>query len=205
MVDEKILKEIIEFSKIAGKLKKVERTGWGMRVGIKDAESVADHSFRTALMAMVIADLRNIDAKILDTEKIDTEKIMRMALMHDLGEAIIGDWDALQTKLEGKVEEKQKKEDEALRKILALLPKELEEKYAEIWKELAEGETPESKLFKQVDRLELLLQAVEYEKDGYEKEKFAAFWGAKRGIKDPDLIEIVKLLEEERDKKPIKN
>jgi len=194
-MDEKILKEIIEFSKVAGKLKKVERTGWGMRVGIKNAESVADHTFRTALMAMVIADMRN-----LDIEKINTEKIMRMALMHDLGEAIIGDWDALQTKLEGKVEEKQKKEDEALRKILAVLPKELEEKYAKIWKELTEGETPESKLFKQVDRLELLLQSLEYEKEGYDKEKFAASWDAKRGVKDPDLLEIVKLLEEERNK-----
>lgn len=197
MVDEKILKEIIEFCKIAGKLKKVERTGWGMRVGIKNAESVADHTFRTAFMAMVIADMRNLN---LGIKKINTEKIMRMALMHDLGEAIIGDWDALQTKLDGRIEEKQRKEDEALRKILALLPKELEEKYREIWKELTEGETPESKLFKQVDRLELLMQAVEYEKDGHDKEKFAAFWGAKRGVKDLDLLEIVKLLEKERTK-----
>lgn len=188
MLDEKILKEIIEFSRIAGKLKKVERTGWRMRVGIKDAESVADHTFRTALMAMVIADLKNLN----------TEKMIRMALLHDLGEAIIGDWDALQTKLEGRVEEKQRKENEALRKILSLLPKELEEKYVKIWEELIEGETPESKLFRQVDRLEVLMQAVEYEKEGYDKEKFAAFWGAKRSVKDSDLVKIVELLEEER-------
>jgi putative hydrolase of HD superfamily len=188
MVNEKILKEIIEFSKIAGKLKKVERTGWGMRVGIKNAESVADHTFRTALLSMLIADMKNIDV----------EKMMRMALIHDLGEAIIGDWDALQTKLGGKIEEKQRKENEALKKILALLPKELEEKYTEIWKELAESETPESKMFRQVDRLEVLMQAMEYEKEGYDKEKFAAFWGAKRSVKDSDLVEIVRLLEEER-------
>lgn len=193
MMDKKFLKEIIEFSKIAGKLKKVERTGWGTRVGIKNAESVADHTFRTALMAMVIADLR----------KLDTEKVIRMALMHDLGEAIIGDWDALQTKLDGKVEEKQRKENEALRKILALLPEELREKYSEIWEELVKDETPESRLFKQVDRLEVLLQAVEYEKEGYDKEKFAAFWGAKRSVKDADLVQIVKLLEEERAKPKI--
>lgn len=193
MINKKFLKEIIEFSKIAGKLKKIKRIGWSMRVGIKNAESVADHTFRAALMAMVIADLK----------KLDTEKVIRMALIHDLGEAIIGDWDALQTKLDGKVEEKQRKENEALGKILALLPEELREKYTEIWEELVKGETPESRLFKQVDRLEVLLQAVEYEKEGYEKEKFAAFWGAKRSLKDADLVEIVKLLEEERTKSKI--
>jgi len=135
---------------------------------------------------------------IADLKKLDTEKIIRMALMHDLGEAIIGDWDALQTKLNGKIEEKQRKENEALQKILALLPKELEEKYTKIWKELVQGETAESRMFRQLDRLEVLMQAVEYEKEGYDKEKFTAFWGAKRSVKDPELVEIVKLLEKER-------
>lgn len=189
-MDEKTLKEIIEFSKATGKLKKVRRTGWGMRVGIKDAESVADHTFRTAIMAMVIADARGFD----------TEKVMRMALMHDLGETIIGDWDALQTKLDGRVEEKQRKENEALRKILFMLPKELEEKYVEVWEELVAGETEESRLFSQVDRLETIMQALEYEKEGYGKERFEAFWGAKRSVKDPDLVKIVEILEKERAK-----
>jgi putative hydrolase of HD superfamily len=190
IMDEKTLKEIIEFSKATGKLKKVRRTGWGMRVGIKDAESVADHTFRTAIMAMVIADARGFD----------TEKVMRMALMHDLGETIIGDWDALQTKLDGRVEEKQRKENEALRKILFMLPKELEEKYVEVWEELVAGETEESRLFSQVDRLETIMQALEYEKEGYGKERFEAFWGAKRSVKDPDLVKIVEILEKERAK-----
>ncbi len=188
-MDEKILKGIIEFSKIAGKLKKVERTGWKMRVGIKNAESVADHTFRVVVMSMIIADIK----------KLNTEKLMRMALIHDLGEAIIGDWDALQTKLDGKVEEKQRKEDEALRRILAFLPKGLEEKYTKVWEELIEGQTKESKLSKQVDRLELMLQALEYEKGGYNKEKFEAFWGAKKSIKDNELLKFVELLEKERE------
>ena len=189
-IPEKTLKEIIEFSKAAGKLKKVRRTGWGMRVGIKDAESVADHTYRAALMAMVVADARGLD----------TEKVVRMALMHDLGETIIGDWDALQTKLDGRVEEKQKKENEAFRKILSMLPKELEQKYVELWEELVAGETEESKLFKQADRLETILQALEYEKEGYGKERFEAFWGARRSVKDHDLVKIVEILEKERAK-----
>ena len=189
MTSENVLKDIIEFCKYAGKLKKTKRTGWDMRVGIKDGESVADHSFRVALMAMVLADMR----------KLDTEKIMRMALLHDLGESIIGDWDALQTKLDGRQAEKQQKEDEALRKILALLPKDIESKYLETLKELSARETEESKLFRQLDRLETILQAVEYQKEGHDKEKFEAFWGAKRSVQDEELLKIVELLEKERD------
>lgn len=189
MTSENVLKDIIEFCKFAGKLKRTKRTGWDMRVGIKDGESVADHSFRAALMAMVLADMR----------KLDTEKIMRMALLHDLGESIIGDWDALQTKLDGRQAEKQQKEDEALRKILALLPKDIESKYLETLKELSARETEESKLFRQLDRLETILQAVEYQKEGHDKEKFEAFWGAKMSVQDEELLKIVELLEKERD------
>jgi putative hydrolase of HD superfamily len=189
VTSENVLKDIIEFCKFAGKLKRTKRTGWDMRVGIKDGESVADHSFRAALMAMVLADMR----------KLDTEKIMRMALLHDLGESIIGDWDALQTKLDGRQAEKQQKEDEALRKILALLPKDIESKYLETLKELSARETEESKLFRQLDRLETILQAVEYQKEGHDKEKFEAFWGAKMSVQDEELLKIVELLEKERD------
>jgi len=121
-----------------------------------------------------------------------------MALLHDLGEAVIGDWDALQTKLDGKVKEKQKKENEALRKILTLLPKELEKKYTEIWEELIRGETAESRLLKDVDKVELLMQATDYEKEGHDKEKLKVFWGAKKRVKDSDLLKIIKLLEKER-------
>jgi len=189
VTSENVLKDIIEFCKFAGKLKKTKRTGWNMRVGIKDGESVADHSYRVALMSMMLADKR----------KLDTEKIMRMALLHDLGESIIGDWDALQTKLDGRQAEKQQKEDEALRKILALLPKDIESKYLETLKELSARETEESKLFRQLDRLETILQAVEYQKEGHAKEKFEAFWGAKMSVQDEELLKIVELLEKERD------
>jgi putative hydrolase of HD superfamily len=126
---------------------------------------------------------------------------MRMALLHDLGESIIGDWDALQTKLDGRQAEKQQTEDEALRKILALLPKDIESKYLGTLKELSARETEESKLFRQLDRLETILQAIEYQKEGHDKKKFEAFWGAKSSVQDEELLKIVELLEKEREEK----
>jgi len=78
-----MLEEIVDFVQKAGLLKKVKRSGWISWVGIERPESVADHSFRSAILAMCIADLKGLN----------TEKLMRMLLLHDIHEAIIGDYD----------------------------------------------------------------------------------------------------------------
>jgi 5'-deoxynucleotidase YfbR-like HD superfamily hydrolase len=70
----------LEFAHIIGKLKSLVRTGW-TRYDVRDPEDVADHSFRTALLALVLAKEAGVDA----------EKAVAMALVHDIGEAKIGD------------------------------------------------------------------------------------------------------------------
>ena len=64
----------------AGLLKKIKRSGWWV-AGIKDPESVADHSFRCALIAYYIAHL----------ERVAPFKVMAMALFNDIHEARIKD------------------------------------------------------------------------------------------------------------------
>src|SRR5919197_1409601 len=64
----------------AGKLKQVRRKGWVDR-GVVDAESVADHSYRLALLAWAVASGRGLDA----------DRALRIALFHDLAEAEVGD------------------------------------------------------------------------------------------------------------------
>ena len=71
---------LIEFISEVGRLKRLPRTGW-VESGVPDPESVADHSFRVALLTLVLADLKGLDAL----------KAVRMALIHDLGEAETGD------------------------------------------------------------------------------------------------------------------
>jgi len=68
------------FQKIL-ELKNIPRQGWKDKLDMDDVESVADHSYSTAIMSMVLSDL----------EGLDTEKIIRMALLHDLAESVIGD------------------------------------------------------------------------------------------------------------------
>jgi 5'-deoxynucleotidase YfbR-like HD superfamily hydrolase len=72
--------DLLEFLRNAGDLKMIPRTGW-VQAGIKEPESVADHSFRMTLLAMVLSDQMGLD----------TEKVVRMALIHDLAESRTGD------------------------------------------------------------------------------------------------------------------
>ena len=183
-----MLEEIVEFSKLIGRLKKTQRTGWVTRIGIENPESVADHSFRTSILAMIISDMK----------KLDTEKVIRMALLHDLQEIVMGDWD-LFTKEKLGFDNFEKKEKESIKKVLSKLPKNLEAKYMEIWKEFHENKSEEAKLVKNIDKLEFVIQAMEYEKDGYDKEKFEHLWKLmKKKFENSDLKKDFELLEKER-------
>ena len=70
---------ILDFFKNALNLKNISRQGWIDKLSIKHPESVADHSYSMAIMAMVISDLENHDS----------EKILKMVLLHDLAESKI--------------------------------------------------------------------------------------------------------------------
>ena len=76
---------ILDFIEEIGVLKNLPRTGWRFQ-GIKDAESIADHCYRVSLLSMILADLLTTHDVCLDVEK-----VMRMALLHEVAEARIGD------------------------------------------------------------------------------------------------------------------
>lgn len=71
-----------EFFNIVSELKKTPRRGWKEKAGVQNPESVADHAYGVALMAMVFSDIGHMDA----------ERVMKMALLHDLAESITGDF-----------------------------------------------------------------------------------------------------------------
>ncbi len=144
------LHNIVKLLEIAGILKRIQRTGW-IEVGVYQPESVADHTFRTTLLCMLYADL----------EKIDTLKLLRMAMIHDLPEALVGDLTPKQ-----KTEETIQREENAIFEILSLLPKLHRETFLAVWNEYQEGKTKEAKAVKQLDKIEMILQAKEYDKLG---------------------------------------
>jgi putative hydrolase of HD superfamily len=140
----------------AGRLKELKRTGWVVS-GVSDPESVADHSYRVALLAMTLS----------DTKGLDTLKTVRMALLHDLAESKIGDLTPRQKPgNHGEIE------SEAMGKILSELPEDVRKLYLEAWNEYQLNETREARLVHNVDKIERLTQAKEYETKGSKLDQF---------------------------------
>jgi putative hydrolases of HD superfamily len=170
---------LFDFFYIVSELKKVPRKGWKEKVGIKDPESVADHSYGTAIMAMIFSD---------NAGNLDTERIMKMALLHDLAESITGDF------MPEEIQKENKKtvENQAMEEILSKLPPSLLDKYHSLWNEYVDCTSKESILLHEIDRLEMAIQAAKYSGEGFSKEKLQEFVeSARREIKSKELIEIL--------------
>jgi putative hydrolase of HD superfamily len=121
-------------------LKQVFRKGWLRKIPPENCESVAEHTFGTALLAWILAD------KFFP--RLDQEKVLKLALIHDLGEIYAGDITPYD---EVAPEEKNKRESEAVRKIFSSLPN--GDQYITLWEEYENGSSPEATFVKQIDRL----------------------------------------------------
>ena len=175
---------ILNFFKTAANLKNISRQGWIDKLSLESPESVADHSYSMAIMSMVISDLENYNS----------EKILKMVLLHDLAESKIGDYTPDQISKEKKKE----LENKAFFEIVRNLPDSVRTQYLKIWQEYQENNSPESKIVHQIDRLEMVLQAKLYQKEGHPKEKLYSFFeSAKIDIVHPKLKELFrKILED---------
>jgi len=169
---------ILDFFKNALNLKNILRQGWIDKLSIKYPESVADHSYCMAVMAMIVSDLENYNS----------EKILKMVLLHDLAESKIGDF----TPDKISKDEKVKIENDAFNKIIECLPNQIKFEYAGIWKEYQDKRSPESQIVHQIDRLEMALQAKMYQKSGSSEEDITTFLEtAKSSIVHPKLKDIL--------------
>ena len=169
---------LLDFLIVVGKLKTIPRTGW-VQSGVDEPESVADHSYRTALAAMVLSDSLGLD----------TGKVMRMALLHDLAEAETGDVTPMM-----KQSNHLEIENKAMRLILAGLDAPLRTLYWDTWLEYQGKETQESILVHDADKIDMILQAYEYMSKP-PNTKLARFWHAKVS---PDNKKIVEKIRERR-------
>ena len=122
---------------------------------IKD-ESVAEHSFHTAMYAMILADM-----EISDGNKVDTEKILRCCLVHDLEESMTGDilygFKYSDPEL---LKNMKKMGEEFFKNIVGNLPDEMSKNYADLWKE-AKEDTVEGKIVEAADKIEALIYSME--------------------------------------------
>ncbi|HWA52340.1 MAG TPA: HD domain-containing protein [Patescibacteria group bacterium] len=177
-MDEDLIKTILT----TGILKRIDRTGW-VKKGVKNPESVSDHSYRVAVIAMLVAPLLDLDQA----------KLIKMALLHDLGEAVIGDviWEKGK-KIIGSQSEKHKDEGEAVKQIF---DKTNNKEYVELWEEFELQTSKEAQVLKQIDKLEMAIQAYEYEREGNPSEKLNEFWeNAEKYLQDKELGPLFNLL-----------
>lgn len=144
MNSEKLLQQI-NFIKEIDKVKYIKRK---TKLFNSDRnENDAEHSWHLAMMTIVLAEHSDV--------KIDVLKVMKMVLIHDIVEIDAGDvfiYDTL------KNHSNTNEERIAANRIFGMLPKEQAQEYIAIWEEFEEGQTPEAKFAKTMDRLEPLLQ-----------------------------------------------
>ncbi|KAG7275633.1 hypothetical protein CRUP_021960 [Coryphaenoides rupestris] len=141
---------ILQFMKLVGQLKRVPRTGWVYR-GVTQPESVSDHMYRMAILAMTVTD-----------PTVNKDRCMKLALVHDMAECIVGD--------------------------IAPMDNEYESQ-----------SSPEARLVKQFDLLEMILQAHEYEELEETPGRLQEFFDSTEGrFHHPDVVQLVDCLKEER-------
>lgn len=170
---------ILNFFHISANLKKIPRQGWIDKLSVNHPESVADHVFSMAIMGMIFSDLENQD----------TEKILKIILLHDLAESIMGDMTPDQISKEEKIV----LENKTMKNILKNLPPTIQKQYGLLWEEYQSNNSKEAKIVHQLDKLEMALQAKIYFNEGYPEEKLTSFFNSSKSeITDPKLLELFK-------------
>ena len=153
---QKIDNDVVSFYMQYNHLKNIYRQGWlKVRIGLEHrekCESVADHSFSMALLAITMIEKYKLPY--------DTLKCIKMCIIHELGEIYAGDYTPYDNITK---EEKHLKEKEAIQKVLKQL--DFDNDFLQLWKEFEKRETEEAKFVKNLDELEFLLQSAAYELD----------------------------------------
>lgn len=167
------MKNLVEFFLKVSKLTTLKRTGWVL-LGIKNPETVGQHSFRTACMAFVLGMRTNLQ----------WSRMVRMALVHDICEVYAGDltpyygmlpansqkkkemlgrWIRLPQQQKRKLAQQRfSVEHKALEKLLSVLQPAVRHEMFSLWLEFEKGTSPEGRFVRQIDKIEALLQAIAY-------------------------------------------
>ena len=122
-------------------------------------ESVAEHSWRLALLAYWLHD---------DFQELDMDKVVRMCLIHDLGEAFTGDIPTFD-----KTQADENREEALLFAWVDSLPEPFRTEMAALYREMAARETPEAKLYKALDNLEAVIQHNESDLSTWSENEFS--------------------------------
>ena len=181
-------REFLEMLHVAERLKDTPRHCTTAKGRV---ESVAEHSWRLALMAFWLKD---------QFEGLDMDKVIQMCLIHDLGECFTGDIPAFK-----KTDSDRETEDALLDRWVQGLPPEVSARMAALYAEMDAQSTAEARLYKALDKLEAVIQhnespletwsENEYELNktyGFDVVSFSPWLSALRGDMLQDTLEKIK-------------
>ncbi|HET8634674.1 MAG TPA: HD domain-containing protein [Gemmatimonadales bacterium] len=183
---------ILDFLRSAETLKSTLRTCYA---STGRQESVAEHSWRLALMAMLLR---------YEFPELDSGKVLRMCLIHDLGEAIGGDIPApeqARRREEGLSAGKAEQERRDLVTLLEPLPAALQLEITMLWDEYEAAASPEARLVKALDKLETILQHNQGKNPSGFDYAFNLDYGREYTGGHPVIVELRRVLDEETGRK----
>ena len=205
------MKEILDFFIKVNKLKEMPRTGWVLRQ-VKNPETIAEHTFGVAMASWILA--------IKSKSKLNLTKIIKRSLVHDLCEVYAGDVTPffyyirdlpknkkerekflrkyvrlLMVSKEGRGIEKSELEKKSLLKLIKNLNPEIKKEIFSSWKDFERRSSGEGNFARQIDKIETLLQAIEYFGTG--ENSFSSGWWeeSEEFTEHPLLLNFLKVIE----------
>ncbi len=176
------LEGVLAFLRGAERLKTVTRSGW---TSSGEPESVAEHTWRLCLMAMLLYDR---------APGVDLARLLKMCIIHDLGEAIGGDVPA---PAQAGGAPKSDRERADLLELVAPLPEELRREIVGLWDEYEAAGSTEARLAKGLDKLETILQHTQGRNPAGFDYAFNLAYGQRYTAADPILAALRARLDEE--------
>ncbi len=161
-------------------------------MALQDVESVADRSFSTCSLALLLADL-----EVNRGSRVDVERVLRMAVLHDIAESLTFDISKEYLTYMGRRGEaiKREIEDSAWSHLVdGIGDPGLRSRYARLQAEFVAGKTTEAKIVHAADGLDILLQVIEYRRTGYHKVLLADLWNSTNTkLRSSDIPSVRKL------------
>ncbi|MBA3344027.1 MAG: HD domain-containing protein [Gemmatimonadales bacterium] len=185
---------LLGFLRAAEALKNVTRTSW---TSAGQRESVAEHSWRLCLMALVFQH---------HFPQVDFARLVKICIVHDLGEAVGGDISAVvqaerQAGSAGGTWRKSEQERTDLLQLLTPLADPLKQEIVALWEEYEAATSPEARLAKGLDKLETILQHNQGANPAGFDYRFNLEYGRQYTADDPVLAAVRALLDQDTERR----
>ncbi|HVH66699.1 MAG TPA: HD domain-containing protein [Gemmatimonadales bacterium] len=186
------LSDILTFLRSAERLKATDRSAY---TSTGRRESAAEHTWRVCLMALLLAP---------EFPDVDFARLVRICLVHDLGEAVSGDVPAPEQARRLAEDPSARKAPQERRDLLALvapLPEPRRSEIVALWDEYEAAATPEARLAKALDKLETILQHIQGDNPRDFDYRFNLEYGRQFTAEHPLIVELRRMLDQETERR----